>query len=311
MKVVIVGAGAMGSLFASYLARILRDLWVYDIWQEHIDAINKEGLLVVRGGEEFRICLKATCNPNEPGIVDLVIFLVKYIHTCQAVQDAAPMIGPGTAVLTLQNGIGNVEILQEVVPAEQILLGLTTLPSELLGPGRIEDSCLGQGDTYFWPLVGEPDERAKRICSIFNEAGIHTEISPDIHLKIWKKLVVNCGPSALAAITRLKAGDLAARAETWPILECVVSEIVEVAQRKGIPITKDEAGVFLRQVIQEGLDHVPSMLADILKKRKTEVECLNWAVVLEGQKLGIPTPVNQILFYLIRIIEETHDRRLG
>ncbi len=310
MRIVVVGAGAMGSLFASYLTSVSDDVWVYDIWQEHVDIINREGLLITRNKSDYRIKLKATSNPGDPGVADLVIIFVKHDNTRQAVKDAMPMIGPNTTVLTLQNGIGNVEILQEVIPTEQILFGLTTLPCELLGPGHIESSGHGQGETHFWPLSGKIATMADEICSIFNQACIHTRISPDIQLKIWEKLTVICSYAAMSAVTRLKVGDLIDREEIQPILEGLISEVVMVAQNKGISLERNESIVFARQVAEEGRDHIPSILADILKNRKTEIECLNGAVVREGRKLGVSTPYNQVLYCLIHCMENSYTKRL-
>jgi 2-dehydropantoate 2-reductase len=310
MRIALVGAGAMGSLFAGYLSRSLEEVWVYDTWKEHIEAIGRDGLLMTRQSEDRRVRLRVTSNPAEPGMVDLVLVFVKYIHTRQAIEDARSMIGFHTAVLTLQNGIGNVEILQEAVPVEQILFGLTTLTSELLGPGHIEESYQGQGETHIWPLSGKVDARVDQICSVFNQAGIHTQISPDVQLRIWKKLIINSCFNTLAAITHLRVGDLVDQPAVWPILEGLVSEIVQVGQKKGIPLNGTEAREFLKQIGVEARDHVPSMVVDVKNNRKTEIDCLNGAIIREGESLGIPTPCNRILHGLIRVMENTYDKRL-
>ncbi len=309
MKIAIVGAGAMGSLFAGYLAKTTAEVWIYDIWKEHIEAINKDGLCITNGKKSDRVRLDATSDPKVPGIADLLIIFVKHADTRQAVQDARCMVGPSTAVLTLQNGIGNVEIIQGIIPDDQILFGFTTLPSELLGPGRINDSAGGKGATYFWPLTGEPNLRIKRIASVFNEAGIHTEISAEIELFIWKKLVVNCVWGTLSAVTRLKVGDLMNLAPL--LIEGLITEIVHVAQTKGIALEKQTAWDFLQKVGEEGRDHVPSMLADILNSRKTEINALNGAVALEGERLGIATPFNSTMCGLIKAMEESYGKRLS
>jgi 2-dehydropantoate 2-reductase len=149
-----------------------------------------------------------------------------------------------------------------------------------------------------------------QICSIFNQAGIHTQISPDVQLRIWKKLIINSCFNTLAAITHLKVGDLVDQSAVWPILEGVISEIVQVAQKKGIPLHRKEAREFLEQIGVEARDHVPSMVVDVNNSRKTEIDCLNGAIVQEGERLGIPTPCNRILYGLIRVIENTYDKRL-
>ena len=311
MKIAIVGAGAMGSLFAGYLAKTTAEVWIYDIWKEHIEAINKEGLCITNGKKSDRIRLNATSDPKVPGIADLLIIFVKYADTRQAVQDARCMVGPSTAVLTLQNGIGNVEIIQEIIPDDQILFGFTTLPSELFGPGRINDSAGGEGATYFWPLTGELNLRIKRIASVFNGAGIHTEISAEIELFIWKKLIVNCVWGALSAVTRLKVGDLMKMTSLSPISQGLVTEIVQVANAKDILIELGEAWDFLMKVGEEGRRHVPSVLVDILNHRKTEIDALTGAVLREGERLGIPTPFNRTIYGLIRALEDSYDKRLA
>jgi 2-dehydropantoate 2-reductase len=300
LKIAVIGAGAMGSLFAGYLAKSNLDVWAYDIWKEHIDAIQNGGLRMTRRQKAQQVRLKATSDPSEPGQADLVLIFVKYGHTRKALQNSLPMIGPDTLILTLQNGIGNIEILCELIPENRILFGLTTLTSELVGPGHIEESFQGRGETYFWPLGGKVTDAVKQVNALFNQAGIHTEISADVELRIWKKLIVNTCYNSLCAITHLKVGDLIDQNEAWPILKGVVSEIVEIAQKKGIKLNKNEALEFLQQVGEEARLHFPSMLVDVNHKRKTEIECLNGAVIREGKKLGIAARTNEVLYDLVQ-----------
>jgi 2-dehydropantoate 2-reductase len=307
LKIVIIGAGAMGSLFAGYLAANGLDVWAFDIWKEHVAAIQKNGLQMTRTSGSRRVRLHATSDPAEPGQADLAVVFVKHGTTREAVRNALPMIGPRTLILTLQNGIGNVEILQEIVPDEQICFGLTTLTSELLGPGRIEESFQGRGETFFWPLTGNVDSRVSEVGRLFNAAGIHTEISSDVQLRIWKKLVVNACYNTLAAILRLKVGDIIDRPDIWPLMNGIVGEITLVARQKGIPLAQKEALGFLKQVGEEARPHVPSMLVDVSRKHKTEIECLNGAIIREARHLGIPAPFNQAVYAIVRVIEETYD----
>ncbi|MBL7176783.1 MAG: 2-dehydropantoate 2-reductase [Desulfobacteraceae bacterium] len=310
MKIAVVGAGAMGSLFAGYLAQKFKEVWVYDIWQEHIATIKNDGLLMTRGNIKNRVRIKATTNPDDPGKVDLLIIFVKYTHTEKALKDSLAMIDSHTSILTLQNGIGNVDIIQKFIPDNQILYGLTTLTSEMVGPGHIEESFHGQGETYFWPVKGRVDGQAEQICSVFNRADIHTEISPDVQVMVWKKLIVNACYNTLSAIVRLKVGDLIDQTEIWPVLEGAISEIVDVAQKKGISIDESEGQRFLKQVGEEAREHIPSMLIDVKNKKKTEIECLNGRIIKEGTALGIPTPYNRVLFGILRVLENTYEKRV-
>ena len=303
MRIVVVGAGAMGSLFASHLAGTGEEVWVYDVWREHVEAIRRTGLTVIRAGAAHVVRLRATADPREPGLADLLLVFVKHRHTRQAVADARPMIGPETTAVTLQNGIGNAELLEAAVPAARILRGLTTLTSELRGPGQIEASFRGPGETYLWPLGGRPDARAEAACGLLARAGIHAELAPDIERRIWQKLVVNCGLNTVCALTGLKVGELCDQADAWPLLDGIVDEIAEVASRKGIPLDAGEGRRFLRRVAEEARAHVPSMLVDVRQGRPTEIDCLNGAVIREGERAGVATPYNRAVTSLIRLLE--------
>jgi len=310
MKIVVVGAGAMGSLFAGYLAKSHEEIWVYDVWKEHIDAINREGLVMTRDNVDHRVKLNATSDPMRPSVMDAVIVFCKYVHTRQAMQDARPMIGPRTVVLTLQNGLGNVDILRETVPRGQILFGLTTLTSELLGPGHIEESFHGRGETYFWPLSGKINDTANQLSLVLNEVGIHTEITPEVELKIWRKLIVNTCYNTLCALTGLKVGDLIDQPAAWDIMNGIAFEIAQVAQRKGLPLDEEEGRGILKKIAAETLNHVPSMVNDVRNHKKTEIDCLNGAIMREAEKMGIPTPYNRTIYNMVKIVENTYDSRL-
>ena len=303
MRVVVVGAGAMGSLFAAGLARTGEVVWVYDTWREHVEAIRRDGLRVAREGGEDVVSLRATTDPGEPGAADLVLVFVKHAHTRQAIADARPLVRDDTTVVTVQNGLGNVEILAAAVPPDRLLYGLTTLTSELRGAGRIEASFKGRGETYLWPLDGRPGPRADAVVALFNRAGIRTELAPDIQARIWKKLIVNCGLNTVCALSGLTVGALAARPEAWPLLDAIAGEIVEVGRRKGIPLEAGDARRYLRAVAAEAQEHAPSMLVDIRHGRRTEIDCLNAAVVREGDALGADTPTNRAMTALIRLLE--------
>jgi 2-dehydropantoate 2-reductase len=303
VRIVVLGAGAMGSLFAAGLARTGEEVWACDPWQEHVEAVRRDGLRIVREDGEEVVSLRATTDPAEPGVADLVLVFVKHADTRQAAADARPLLGPDTTLVTLQNGLGNVEILAGTVPPERLLYGLTTLTSELRGPGRIEASFKGRGETYLWPLDGRPGPRAAAVAALLNRAGIHAELAPDIQARIWKKLIVNCGLNTVCALTGLTVGALAARPEAWSLLDAIAAEVVEVGRRKGIPLDDADARRFLRAVAAEARDHAPSMLVDVRRGRPTEIDCLNAAVVREAEALGAEAPTNRAVAALVRLLE--------
>ena len=308
-RVVIIGAGAMGSLFAAHLARTDAEVWLCDPWREHIEAIAAEGLGVRRGGEDTRVPLHATTDPNRPGEAAVLMVFVKFGQTAAALEAARPMIGAESLIVTLQNGLGNRELIRAAAPGRRILYGLTTLTCELLGPGRIEASFAGPGETYLWPEDGRRDRAVEEVCALLCAAGINAMLAPDIALRIWRKLVVNCCLNTLCAITDLPVGALVERPEIWPLLDGAAAEIAAAAERNGVPLAPDEARAFLRQVAWEARAHCPSMLIDVRNRRQTEIECLNGAVLRECERHGLAAPFNRALYGIIRAIEEGYEAR--
>ena len=308
-RIVIVGAGAMGSLFASHLAGTGIEIWAYDVWREHVDAIRDRGLIVRRDGVETTVRINATTDPRDAGRCDVAMVFVKFNQTRAAMESARPMIGPDSVIVTLQNGIGNVEIVQSLFPDTAVVFGLTTLTSELLGPGRIEASYAGRGETYLWQRGAAPGPVVGELCARLTQGGINAALEPDIEVKIWKKLIVNCCLNTMCAIAGQRVGAVAAVAETWPFLDGVVDEIVAVAQRKNISLARDEARAFLRHVAEEARNHEPSMLIDVRNGRLTEIDCLNGAILRECDRYGLPAPHNRALYAMIRVIEQTAGER--
>lgn len=308
-KIVVVGAGAMGSLFASRLARAGCETWVYDVWAEDVERIHDFGLTVRSGDAEVAIPMHATTDPREPGVADFVLIFVKYNQTRQAASDIAPAVGPDTVILTLQNGLGNVKLIREVIPHATLLCGFTTLTSELLGPGLIEASYAGRGETCVWSADGVSDDACVAIVDLLNRSGIDAKVDPDIEVHIWEKLIVNCCLNTLCAISGLSVGALVDRPEAWPILDGITDEIVAVATRKEIALPREAARGFLRHVAKEARAHVPSMLRDIRAEKQTEIECLNGAVIRAAERFAIAVPFNCFAYGMIRTLEETYAQR--
>lgn len=310
-KVGVIGAGAMGSLFASHLADGGADVWAFDQWREHIEAIREHGLVVKRSGAERVLRVNATSDPAVAGLCDAVLVMVKYHQTVAAVQAAAAMIGPDTTIVTLQNGLGNVEQIAAAYPKNRVVYGLTTLTCEMTGPGEIEASYSNRGETYLWPADEAPNEAIGTLCTILNAGGINAVLAPDIAFRIWKKLIVNCCLNTMCAITGLPVGKLIDQQDSWPLLDAVAAEISTVALAKGISLDLKTAQAFLRQVAEEARAHYPSMLIDVRSRRRTEIDCLNGAIIREGERLGIDVPSNRALFAMIRVIETTYAERTG
>lgn len=310
MKIAVLGAGAMGSLYGGLLSDGGNEVWLLDIWKEHVDAINERGLAIEKeDGERLVRDIRAVSNPESIGNVDLLIVFVKSTATEEAVRGATPVIGEKTSVLTLQNGLGNIEKIEKAIGKGRVIGGVTSHGATMLGPGRIRHG--GRGDTYLGEVDGSITPRLETITKAFNEAGIASRISHSILSLIWGKLIVNVGINALTAITGLQNGMLPEHAGTSEILEMAVDEAVRVAEAKGIKLQYHDPVAHVKEVCRLTAQNRASMLQDVLNKRKTEIDMINGAVVREGKAEGIDTPVNKVLTGLVSVIQETYDLRIN
>ena len=302
MKIVIVGAGAMGGLFAARLGAAGETVSVVDIWQEHIDVINTQGLsLEAENGTIVAHPVAVTRIEDIPS-ADLIIIFVKSSMTGAAAQSALRIMGPAARVLTLQNGLGNAEIIAGVVGPERVLAGTTAQGATLLGPGHIRHG--GKGDTHIGRLSGAADEFCREVAQIFSRAGIPTLAEDEVQSLIWGKLVINVGINALTALLKFRNGQLADFAETKELVKMAVEEAVQVAAAAGIALPYEDAVNKVLAVAEATRENVSSMLQDIRNHRMTEIDAINGALVREGERLGAPTTVNRTLTLLIRTLEK-------
>ncbi len=299
MKIAIVGAGAMGSLYGAMISESDHEVWLLDVWKKHIETVNSDGLIIEKGsGQKKYEKLKATTDPSEIGVVDLAIIFVKSTLTADAVRSNKSIFADNTIVLTLQNGVGNIEKIAENINKNNVIAGTTAHGSTILGPGRIRHA--GEGKTIIGELDGSESKRVAEIAEIFNASGLQTDISNNVIGLIWDKLVVNVGINALTAITEMSNGELVKCPEIEEILEVAVREAVSIAELKGIQLGSSDPVKHTKDVAIATAANKSSMLQDILNKRKTEIEMINGAVVTEGKALGVNTPVNLVLTNLVK-----------
>lgn len=306
MKVAIIGAGSMGSLYGGLLAEAGNEVYFLDVYKEHVDSINKDGLWMEGcSGDRFIKGIKATSKAEEVGVVDLVIVFVKSTITDIAMSQNKAIIDTETIVLTLQNGLGNIEKLETVVDKKQILAGTTAHGANMLGPGRIKHA--GAGATVIGELDGENTARVNRIAELFKDAKLESVVvSTNVMGLIWSKLLVNVGVNPLTAITGLRNGQLLDFPETEWIGTQAVTEGMEVAEALGIKLEHPDAIGSFRDICIKTAPNISSMLADINNKRKTEIDNINGAIVREGKKLNIDTPVNSVLTNLVLLKEKIY-----
>jgi 2-dehydropantoate 2-reductase len=303
VKIAILGAGAMGSVIGGLLAKSGHDLTLIDVWREAIDAINTRGLrLDDKHGKSETVRVRATSQPAEVGPVDLLLVFVKCYHTEAAVKNAAPMIGPTTTVLSLQNGWGNGPRIAAIVGQNKLLLGVCYHSATVLDPGHVLHG--GKGTTF----MGEPDglmsERLQTIAATFNQAGIEVTPTPHVLKEIWAKLALNVATLPTSAALRLTAERLLDTPDMQHLMRALLQEVVAVAKAQHIAMDFDERWTAITGLLKKLAPHTKgSMLQDVEKGRRTEIDVINGAIVEAGQRLGLPTPCNQAMVWLIKAVE--------
>lgn len=308
VRIVVLGAGAMGSLFGALLKESGNEVWLLDTWREHVDRVNAEGLYVTGLSGDRTVAVPATADPREAGVADLVIVFVKSYNTSTAVRDALAVVGDNTVFLTLQNGLGNVEEIARYVGESRILVGVTSLGATVLAPGRVRHD--GDGDTYVGEVSGKLTPRVTAVVDMFNEAGIRTHGSDNVMGLVWSKLLQNAGINAVSAVTRLRNGKLLEFPHATELMLRAVAEGAEIAHKKGIRLVYDDALENVKRACRLSCDKISSMLQDILKERQTEIGFINGRIVEEGKKEGVPTPTNEMLTLLIKALEESYEDRV-
>jgi 2-dehydropantoate 2-reductase len=255
---------------------------------------------------EYRVSVRATTvQPSRDP--DAVLICVKANQTQTVAVTLREWLPDRTPVISLQNGLGNVEILEEHLGRERVLGGVTAEGATLLAVGHVRHA--GQGDT----IVGGgdlPESTLKEIVSAFQGAGFQTRTTQDTASVVWGKLVINVGINALTAITRLKNGRLPEVQGTKTILDLAVREAVAVAEAQGISLPYPDPLERVLSVCRATSGNIASMLQDVLNHRSTEVAFINGAIVQQGDRLGIPTPVNRTLTCLVQAIQETYGDRI-
>jgi 2-dehydropantoate 2-reductase len=308
MKIVIVGPGAMGSLFAAFLSKSKEEVWLLDKDKSRADKIRQLGIIVQGVSGNWQAKVPCATDAKEIQTADLIIICVKSYDTKQAIMEVKPLISDSTQILTLQNGLGNIEIISEVAGAEKVIGGVTNQGATLLEAGHIRHA--GKGENVLGRIDGKIPVQLRSIREIFNKVGLETRISRDIKGLLWSKLIINAGINALTAITRLNNGRLVEFEGTRRILREAVTEAVKISKRKRIKLIYDDPLVKVEAVCEATSLNISSMLQDVLKKRRTEIDFINAVIVRYGQELGIPTPVNSVLTDLIKSIEQSYNLSL-
>jgi 2-dehydropantoate 2-reductase len=303
VRVCVVGCGAVGSLFAANLARLEDvEVWAYDLFEEHVEAINRDGLRLSGAGEVLGR-LTATSDPTELPPCDFGIVATKAMHTAAAIEATAAAFAYG-CVATVQNGLGNEEAIANHV--ERVIRGTTFPAGKLLEPGHVQWDV--KGDTTLGPFEPRPAPfgEVERLAEACTRAGMPTTVVQDARGPQWRKVIFNAATNPVGALTRLTHGRVCEDPELRRLVSGLVDEGKAVAAAQGIELDADPEDLIDHAAKPEvAYDHKASMLQDVEARRPTEIDYLNGGIVRFGEKHGVPTPLNRAIWALVKGLEQS------
>jgi 2-dehydropantoate 2-reductase len=310
MKVVIVGAGAVGCRVGAHFQKGGADVVLYDVWKEHVDAINKNGLKMTEmdGSVEY-FKIPATTRIEDAGEADAIVILTKAAQTENALRAALPIVGERTVVMSIQNGLGNFDIIESIVERDRMIIGCTLTATTMTGPGEIRNDNLSHSDIQALGKIA--GELIIEIRDTLERGGMEVVISENVLKEIWQKLSFNAAMNPITGITRVvvgRTGKIGEELASW-----ISEEVARVAEAEGVPVNRDFALRFFRRVTggpEAEMTHLTSMLQDVVKEQRTEVDAICGAVIRRAKKHGIPVPHLETLYSLIRIIESNYEYQL-
>jgi 2-dehydropantoate 2-reductase len=305
-RIAMIGAGAMGASFAVRFARAGADVVLYDADRTHIEAIQVGGLHVDAPDGAMTMRVSATTHPEEIDAADLAVILVDSNATQAAAQVAAGVLKSDGAALTLQNGIGNVEILTAALGAQRLMAGTTYNSAARVKPGHVLHSNIGE--TTIGETDGRSSARIETVARMLREAGLPVEVSNTVMGHIWMKFVLNAAINPVSAMTGLRPGEIARVAEARELMKRVLDEILAVIAAKGVRLPLDDPRGHVLDHAWERYNR-PSMLQHIEEGRRTEIDALNGALLREADALGVPCPYNRAVVLAIKAIEARNTAR--
>ena len=285
----------MACLFGAHLASHV-DVTMLGTWKEGLKALKEKGVrLVDEEGAERIFPVDATSDPQDCAGSQYALVLVKSWETPRVAQQLAVCLTADGVALTLQNGLGNLEHLQKALGEERAALGVTTMGATLLGPGRVRAG--GVGPTH---LASHP--RLSLLVEVLRQAELEVDVAEDLESLIWGKLVINAAINPLTALLNVPNGELLARPHALALMTVAAGETAAVAAARGISLPYDDPGAAAVEVAGRTASNHSSMLQDILRGAPTEIDAISGAIANEGESLGVWTPVNKVLWHLVRAL---------
>lgn len=301
MKIAIIGAGAMGSIYGGHLSRH-NEVYLVDNNQDVVDVINKDGLKLLENGLDVVYRPKAVTTTEGIGKVDLIILFVKSLYSRVALQQNKGIINSNTYVMTLQNGSGHEDILSEVVPVERIIIGTTEDNGAIIEAGHVRHG--GNGRTNIGMLVEDKKDMLNTLKKCFDECGFDTLVHDNIQKLIWDKLFTNVSLSAITGVLQVKMGFIAEIPNAWNLTKQLVKEAVAVANAMDLGFDEEIVISKVKKTSESNPNGYTSIYTDLKNGRLTEVDTISGSVVRAAKKYGVAVPSHEFIVNMVHAMEQ-------
>jgi 2-dehydropantoate 2-reductase len=306
MKIAIVGTGAMGSVYAALFASAGHEVWAIDRWPEHVDAMREQGLRVEGASGDRTVRVNATTDAREAGPCDLVVLATKAMHVREAASSIEPLLKSETPVLSIQNGLGGPDRAASVLGKDRVMVGVVGgFGASMRGPGHAHHNG--------WELVrlgefgGPITPRLRKVEDVWLSAGFRVKVFDDIDQLVWEKLLCNCAYSGPCGISERTVGEVMNDPDLARVSAACATEGFEIALRKRIKLGFDDPVAYVRDFGSKIPNAKPSVLLDLLARRKSEIDVINGSIPRVASELGLAAPVNHTVTALVR----AKERQLG
>jgi 2-dehydropantoate 2-reductase len=298
LKVAVMGAGAVGCYFGGMLARAGHEV-VLIARAQHVETMRRDGLRMQTRQFDERVGVRASADASAAADADLVLFAVKSNDTESAGAQLKPHLSPDALVLCLQNGVDNAERLRTVLPPAQVAAAVVYVATEMAGPGHVKHH--GRGE-----LVIEPARGSEEAAQALAAAGVPTEVSANVRGALWAKLIINCAYNAISAIAQRPYGENVKSEGIWDAMHDVVDECVAVAKAEAV-VLPGEMHAIVHKLVETMPTQMSSTAQDLARGKRSEIDYLNGFIVRRGEALGIPTPCNNVLWALVKLLERPRE----
>jgi 2-dehydropantoate 2-reductase len=299
VKIAVVGAGAMGSVYAGILGDAGNEVWALDVWEEHVDAINRDGLTIEGASGRRTVRINATCDAADIGRCDLVVIATKARDVETAARHAWPLLGPDTVVLPIQNGLGSADRIASVLGEEAVAIGVAGgFGASIVGPGHVHHTG--------WELVrlgernGPATPRIRQIAQVWADAGFRVQAYDAVDQLVWEKLIFNVTFSGTCAVLERTIGEVLDDPSAWQVASACGTEAYAVARARGITLDFDDPVAYARAFGARIAGARPSMLLDVMAGRPCEIGVINGAIPPAAREVGLTAPVNEVVTALVR-----------